>query len=739
MSRLLEEKQERYAWAAEAVRALQEELDGLSAAGSLMVPQEPGGWWHQYVCPNHDTELLFDERDVDPAYFLCPHGCRIEGDAYRGAWLVFKHQSLARSALQAAAVYAAVREESYAQLGKRLLVEYAAQFPQYPVHPEAQSWMLKGRAFHQALTEAIWSTTMLRAYLLLLDEGVAFTGEEERIIGTLLDMLEGSMTEYRHILIHERDNAENNYTAWLNAALSCVYAARGQQSELESLVTDKGGFLHHLTIGVKPDQLEFEGSVYYHIFVLRAYLISAEMAARFGVDLYDAGGEQGQSMQGMFEALSQLADDRGELPALHDGPMARLPYAREIAEIMEQGLAQYRLAELEPILREANRQMGAREGERCSLESLLYGQGELGSSSSGRGAADGAGAPTGEAALEAAAATDTSAGEPTTDQPGTSPAASAPRRSRLWAESGFVLGRVSGSKLSFLADFGEHGGSHGHDDKLHLTLMHSAGSLTPDLGMVPYGSALRKSWFAETASHNTVSIGGASQAPHTGRCLRFEENGSYVSVWLQSTDAYVGWRLDRHLLLMGEWMLDWYEVEAADGREDAIEWWMHPVVPVETDWLAASDGMVGGDGREFYTVYTQDEERLLPLASRFVPAPADDAAGSAAASIHYQVACGEVVTHTALVGADQELLSVITPGTSVDPSLPLTALLHRQFGTHAAFIHTYRAADTGCVLRSRSRSEIELEADGQSWRVQLTPDRGLVWEEMSRAGGEKCR
>ncbi|SDC78540.1 Alginate lyase [Paenibacillus sp. UNCCL117] len=705
MSLSVGEKRETYAWAASAARALQAELDRLSAAGSLTIPVEPGGWWHQYVCPVHHTELLFDEEELHPLAFQCPHGCRIEGEAYRGAWLVFKHQSLARSTLQAAAVYAGTKDETYARLGKRLLVEYAAQFPLYPVHPDAQSWMLKGRAFHQALTEAIWATTLLRAYLLLLDEGVAFTEEEDRTISVFLEMLATSMTEYRHILIHERGNAENNYTAWLNAALSCVYAARGQREELEGLIRDKGGFLHHLSIGVKPDQLEFEGSVYYHIFVLRAYLISAEMAERFAIDLYEAQGEQGQSLRGMFEALALLADDNGVLPALHDGPLERLPYAREIAEIMEQGLARYRLPLLVPILLEANRQMGAVEAGHWGLEGLLYGQGELEFELE----------QTSGGAEEAAAASALAPG-------------GRDRRSVLWAESGFAVGRAAGSKLSFLADFGEHGGSHGHFDKLHVSLMHSAGALTPDLGMVPYGSALRKTWFAETASHNTVSIGGVSQTAHTGRCVRFEDSGQHVYAWLQSTEAYPGWRLDRHLLLTEGWLLDWYEVEAVDGQEADIEWWLHPVTPVAAAWTQASPQPESGGELQTYPLRIQDEEQRLPVTGTFAAPAADGSEGFAAtASVRYEVAEGEAVTHTAVVGADQELLLVRTPGTSVDPSVPLTALLHKQHGTKAAFIHAFRACEDGCSLTALSGSRLELEASGKRWTISLSPDGELQW------------
>ncbi|MFD0695166.1 heparinase II/III family protein [Paenibacillus sp. GCM10027628] len=679
----LEGKLGRLTWAKDLVHELKAEIDGLQEAGSLSIPHTPGGWWHQYVCPHHHTELVFDEMVVDAAVFTCPQGCQIEGEDYHGAWLVFKHQSLVRIALQAAAVYAALREGAYATLGKRLLVEYAMQFPLYPVHPEAQSWMLKGRAFHQALTEAIWSTTLIRAYLLLRDEGVVFEPEEQKAIDVFLDLLAGSMEEYRRILIHERNNAENNYTAWLNASLSCVYAARGEQAALEALIEGEGGFKHHLSIGVKPDQLEFEGSTYYHVFVLRAYLIAAEMAQRFGIDLYACEGRAGQSMRGMLAALADLADERGALPALHDGPLARVPYAREIAEIAEQGMAIYGLAGLAPVAREAYRQLGAPDGARTQLEALLYGAGE--------------------AAVLAA--------EPH------------PRGSRLFADSGFAVGRVPGNPLSFLADFGEHGGSHGHYDKLHLTVMHPAGTLTPDFGMVPYGSSLRKSWFAETATHNTVSLGGGiSQAAHEGRCVRFEQTASSVYAWLQSTEAYADCKLDRHLLLTEGWLLDWYHVELGQNVPQPIEWWMHPAVEPTSEQLQPL-------GEAAQAPLLRIGEQALPVIGRFVPIHE-----SRAAQVHVSYMLGgketaAAVYHTALVLPGDELLAVRTPGDSVDPSTPLTALLHRRSGCRADFIHVYRAGSQA-GLKWISENEIEVSVPGLSsisTRIRLTKDQGLLF------------
>ena len=85
------------------------------------------------------------------------------------------------------------------------------------------------------------------------------------------------------MLTQDRGNPENNYTAWLIAALFSIYAVQGEAEA--RLVVKEGGLRHHLSIAIRPDQLEFEG-VYYHVFVLRAYLIAAEMGTRVGEELF---------------------------------------------------------------------------------------------------------------------------------------------------------------------------------------------------------------------------------------------------------------------------------------------------------------------------------------------------------------------------------------------------------------------------------------------------------------------
>ncbi|GAB2720141.1 heparinase II/III family protein [Paenibacillus thermoaerophilus] len=649
-----------------------------------IVPEEPGGWWHQYVCPEHHVELLFDPAETSADVYRCPYGCELSGEPYRGAWLVFRHQQTARLALTAAALHAESGDAKEAELARRLIVAYARQFPRYPVHPDAQPWMLKGRAFHQALTEAIWATALIRAYLLLRDAGEAFEEEEQAAVDRFFGLLRGSMEEYRGILIDVKNNPENNYMAWLNAALAGLHAASGDEAGLRALIEGPGGWRHHLSVGVKPDQLEFEGSVYYHVFVLRAYLIFAEMAERFGIDLCAIEGGQGQSVRGMLDAAAAFADGNGELEAPHDGPYVRLPYVREIAEVYEIGYARFGEPAYVPVLEAAYRHIrsavagegGAGEaaeagasGEpelhrlRCGLEAMLYGRRDAASGAAGRPAA----------------------------------------KSRLLPHSGFAALRRPDSELSAWIDFGGHGGSHGHDDKLHVSVRHRLGPVAPDPGMVPYGSPMRAEWYKTTACHNTVTVDCRSQAEHAGELLHYEDSPSETVVRARSAGAYPGCVIERELRLSAGGLTDITEVRLeADGL---IEWRLHPAAEwslldesgAEAAWARADAGDAGASawqgpleapiGLGAASGADAAAEWRLSLAVRSAGA----GNGGALARVP--------LTLSAIPGA--KLYRYEEPGTAEDPARRRYGLLIRVKGTSADIVASYAGAKYRPAGRNR--------------------------------------
>lgn len=640
-----------YDWYTKSLHKLREELDQAEASQALGIPSEPGGWWHRYVCPEHHSELLFDPLSEFSGVYRCPYGCSVSGETYDGAWLVFKHQAIARYALMAAAVYDGTGEDRYGELAKSIIVNYAAQYPRYPIHEGAEPWMLKGRAFHQALTEAIWATTLLRAYALLKDSGISFEGETQLALSRFVGMLEGSMEQYHGILTEERANPENNYTAWLNAALSCIYSINGDDDKLLNLVERRGGLRHHLQIAILRDGLEFEGSVYYHVFVLRAYMIAAEMLERRGFDIGAFSGEDAQSMEGMLDVLVQLADKNGRLPATHDGPYMRAPYAREISEVFEIGYTRFRKPDYLKLLHHAYGEQLDVAGRVGSLEAVLYGSGDW----------------QGETLQREGGGT-----------------------SALLPDSGIALLRNDFNPLSCMVDFGPHGGSHGHYDKLHLSLFYKGEPLSPDRGTVPYGSILKKDWYPHTACHNTVALNGSSQKAASGRCLSYFVSESFASISMETNDAYDGAVLTRHIYIDKKWVVDWFEIKLAEAGQS--DWWLHLCGSLLTDdsiWEEADrDHALGNrDGYAFVQ------------AVRCMKGTAFDEKGEGKqATVGVRFKNGEEgggarLNLTMLMPSHTAVSHVTSPGLAHEPSNRMDGLLLRSKGTNIHIAVLYAEGD----------------------------------------------
>ncbi|QNK54421.1 heparinase II/III family protein [Paenibacillus sp. PAMC21692] len=683
------------------------ELDAIMAANPE-IPTEPGGWWHQYVCPEHHTELLFDELKEDDGRYECPHGCVMEGEPYHGAWLVFRHQAMARFALKASAVFAATGERRYGEYGKGIIAAYAKQFPLYPVHPDAQPWMLKGRAFHQALTEAIWATTLLRAYVLLKDNGLDVETAQDDF-NKFLDMLGSSMEQYHHILTVERNQPENNYTAWLNAALCCVYASSGDEVKLRSLLERKGGLLHHLEIAIQADGLEFEGSVYYHVFVLRAYMIAAEMATRFGIDLYAIRGQGARSMEGMLDVLTKLADERGWLPALHDGPYGRAPYSREIVEIFEIGYTKYRKPDYKRILAFYYKELNPGSGQRDGLEYMLYGY-----------------------------PWDPSA------PPNKAEVYEAGGRSCLLPDSGFAVLRHPDNQLSALVDYGPHGGSHGHYDKLNLMLSLAGLPLSPDPGTVPYGSELKKGWYPSTPCHNTVSVNRRSQNETAGRCLSYSAHdsvGTFIS--MVADDAYEGAELKRHVAVVSDYVIDWMQVRLQEEGE--LDWWFHflgepEAAGEESLWERMEQSVSLGD-RDGYQ-YIKGIGKLRSEAAsgideyKYASFRIRSTGDSMDAEMSEDYRARKQIDRTASISlmfpSGSTLWQVESPGTATDPSMPMNGVMVRHVGIAIDLVAVYRAGAERAAIRWSSNNDNG--SDSGNRVLVVTTEAGCRTYELTENG-----
>ncbi|MFW6597610.1 heparinase II/III domain-containing protein [Propionibacteriaceae bacterium Y2011] len=284
-------------------------------AAHVVLPNERGGWWHEYVCPVHGTELLHDDMlggTFPPAGVRCPHGCLLDTPAIRGAWTVLAHQACAVRIRDLA-----LAGPDHDQQVLDVLTQWAELYAGLDSdHEGSQAWMLRGRLFHQALTEAIWAVHIGRACWALRDREVVLPTQVDAL---LTGLVEAAATARETLLGQGRFTS--NFVAWLDAAGAVC-------SRDEGWLTGDHGTYAHLRAAVLPDGWQWEASTYYHSFVLRACLVAID-----GVPGAVVPDDVAERLAAMRRVLQDLRTGSGELPALHDGPYRRPGYDAELAEL----------------------------------------------------------------------------------------------------------------------------------------------------------------------------------------------------------------------------------------------------------------------------------------------------------------------------------------------------------------------------------------------------------------------
>ena len=531
------------------------------------IPRERGGWWHAYVCPAHGVEL--DHGDLLAGVFpeggaRCPHGCRVDTAAVRGAWVVLSHQAWARHLRVLA--HRGERAEAVARL-----VEYAGVYASLATdrHGDAQGWMLRGRLFHQALTDAIWAVNIGHCVITLAEQGT----EDLAAVVPLLDELERAALEARGVLTGRGDLA-SNYTAWLNAAGAvasrAASAARGPEWDgAKQWLEGEHGLYAHLRVAVAEDGWEWEGSTYYHGFVLRAALLALRSTDPASVPADVAG-----VLAGMTDVLASIATPGGLLPALHDGPYLRHPLALEWLELIALAQQLVPSPRLDAVAARARDELGPYDD---GLDRELHGW---------------------------------FAGPPLPPRPEPGPVS-------VFPAAGYGVVRAAG--IHALLDFGPHGGSHGHRDKLSLYLYGDTTRWQPDFGQVPYAHAEFRELYASSAAHPAFRADGAEQAECAGDLLASDDR----SVTAEVTTAYEGVRAVRRVVAGDCYLVDLLTVTGREPRRftaqlrpgTALDIQQQAAGPVRTTWY-------GDETLHGWHTHTPGAE-VRPF-SRPGPGPADD-------------------------------------------------------------------------------------------------------------------
>jgi hypothetical protein len=495
-------------------RLRQEEADFLKLR--LAVPELPGGYYHDYVCPEHGAQLIF--RADSPHAHACPADRRVfEGAIYDAAWRWFVNHENAEAALRCAVLRRVDggREEAL----RGILLGYADRYAQYALTPRAGD--NPGIATYTTLDESAWIVPLAWAFDLASD---AFSPSERQCLVRRLFLPAAEHLLKRHYpLVH-------NFGCWHNAAIAILARVSNRPDLLEWAIHGPLGQRAQLNQGMLADGYWFEGSTSYHFYSLWAILISA-LAARHDASL-DIFCDP--AIPRALRTPIDCAYPDATLPATNDcwyftsltGPTCHgVPPGPAYYEI---GYSMYGDAAFAAVLTRAYR-----EAPRDGIYALLFGRDHV----------------------------------PSENWP--------PRRSLRLEASGLAFLRPA-ADLDLMVKFGPHGGDHGHPDKLSLTGCWRGWRFSPDLGTPAYGVGSLESWYRQTLSHNTVLIDGASQPPAAGTLLRMDTKklphvaGAAVE-WNEG--FYSGVRMRRIVLACAEYFVDVFLVSC--NRPRRIDWIFH--------------------------------------------------------------------------------------------------------------------------------------------------------------------
>jgi len=461
----------------------------------------PEGWgnWAFYYACPDDGSHLTALSEKE---HQCPRCKKVHTDERTvAAYRTLLHDRANVAALQLAWAFAFTGEPQYAAAVQRILLKYADDYPGYPARKDR--W---GRTGFLAQLGG-------RRYAQSLDEAVGVIQ-----LAKAYDLTRSASVwndrQRQHVekqffrltaetlLYANRDI--NNHQTWYNAGLMAIGSVLADKELIDKVLTMRGGFHDQLRRSVGSDGLWYEGTMAYHNYALQAMIEIVDAGRRLELPLH-----QELRFRKMIEAPLQCAYPNGQFPAINDSDPTFLSsfngsflWAWEI----------YR----EPVFAQAYA-----GGDLNRLRKLLGPDAQV------------------QPYLES--------------------------RSINLPDAGLaILRRGQGADaICVMVDHGSHGGAHGHYDKLNVVLFANGREWLLDPGRLTYSHKEYHTWVKHTAAHNTVTLGGRSQAAATGKLLWFQTEKDFPACATQCNEAYAGSTLRRYLLLTDQFLIDVFDVQAA--------------------------------------------------------------------------------------------------------------------------------------------------------------------------------
>lgn len=416
-----------------------------------------GTWYHYFTCPHCGTRLTFDYYNNES--FHCPNCKSVQtGEPYLGAWWEAVLTKTTDAAYKLALAYVGTDNKEYLHRAREILLGYADNYKNYEVHGGIP-YNKPGRFLSQVLSdcEPIWNLS--RTYSLLKND---LTNSEREHIE--LDLLKPAA---EHQMANLTPQLHNHEVA-ICASIASVAVATCDEELLNFALNEKYGLKYQFDHSFFDDDFWFEGSSSYHQYALFWFAVYETVARNTGYSLLrDKHYSEKLLSASLF--FKRLHVDGGRSVKLNDGnPFIGNPLTYEIL------YAHFRDSRLLPLLLAAH---GSYENRESSLSALVYGVHKIDDNIQ---------------PLE---------------------------KETYLSKNGSNLAILRGSEKRYLCfKASPFAGEHDHYDRLSLSFDAFGRNACMDFGTAAgYGSPYHYSYFKNTATHNTVVIGGENMAPCDSR------------------------------------------------------------------------------------------------------------------------------------------------------------------------------------------------------------------------------
>ncbi|MES2459216.1 MAG: alginate lyase family protein [Armatimonadota bacterium] len=447
----------------------------------------------------------------------------------RGDDVAKRHDRLSLAAGTLGMAYTLTGDPRYATRAAEILRGYAERYESYPEHKGVNK-NDTGKVMGQRLSEAMWLIPLIQSYDYIYDSPALTSADKQRIETELIRRAvafirrKGTAQEEAT----ERDSRDPgwrtappkkgsaaNWLLFYNAATMMAGAVLNDGDMKDLAAAD---FRHLLFNGIGSDGMWEEGAIGYQFFAMSALTGGLETAARQGIDLWSFDNGR---MKRLYDSPLRYAYPDGSAPGINDSTRSR--FGDWSTMTYDYAYLRYGDPAYAFLVNASPRQLFTSQA--VYFPTRVY----------------------------------NAVPEPK--------AISFP--STVFESLGYGILRAP--RTYALMDYGPHGGTHGHFDKLNLILFATNASGKGDeIGGEPkfhrYEDALHGEWTKETVAHNTLTVNESNQIASEGKLVLFEDTAPFKVMRAESTTSAPGARLDRTVVVTPDAVIDLFRGHSASSR-----------------------------------------------------------------------------------------------------------------------------------------------------------------------------